>query len=63
MLKLNNSSPAMRLGTKTIFFKVCRVPYGALMGLWAYGIRVVEIVLRIIERKIWQNNKGRKITS
>ena len=33
------------------------------MGLWAYGIRDVEIVLRIIERKIWQNNKARKITS
>lgn len=33
------------------------------MGLWAYGIRDVGIVLRIIERKIWQNNKERKITS
>lgn len=29
------------------------------MGLWAYGIRDVGISLRIIERKIWQNNKGK----
>jgi hypothetical protein len=33
------------------------------MELWAYGIREVGIVLRIIERKIWQNKKGRKVTS
>lgn len=57
----NSSPPPMRQRTKTIFFKVCGESYGALMGLGAYGIRDVRKVLRIIERKVWQNNKGRKI--
>lgn len=58
----NSFPPLMRQRTKTFFFfKVCKESYGALMGLWACGFRDLRTVSRIMERKIWQKNKERKI--